>query len=84
MIDPVKVSFSGELSCSGSVALPRPSQLAELSHSEFDPELFSQSAYDKVFVTFVTKVPYLTFCDKMRKFLIWIGREYMKRKQDLG
>ena len=33
------------------------------------------------FVTFATKVPYLTFCDKMRQFLIWkwIEREEIKR-----
>ena len=41
-----------------------PAQLAEHSRSEFDPELFSHSAYNKFFVTFATKVPYLTFCDK--------------------
>ena len=35
--------------------------------SKFDPELFFHSAYDKfLFVTFATKVLYLTFCDKMR------------------
>ena len=49
--------------------IDRPSQLAELSRREFDPELFSHSVYDKFFVTFATKVPYLTFCDKMRQFL---------------
>ena len=32
----------------------RPSQLAKLSRSEFDPELFSQNAYDKFVVAFVT------------------------------
>ena len=48
----------------------RLSQLAELSHSEIDQELFSHSAYVKFFVTFATKVPYLTFWDKMRQFLI--------------
>ena len=48
----------------------RPSQLAKLSRSEFDPELFSHSAYVNFFMTFATKVPYLTFCDKMRQFLI--------------
>ena len=48
----------------------RPSQLAELSRSEFDPKLFSHRAYDKFFVTFATKLPYLTFCDKMRLLLI--------------
>ena len=36
----------------------RPAQLAELSRSEFDPELFSHSSYVKFFVTFATKVPY--------------------------
>ena len=40
-------------------------QLAELSHSEFDPKLFSHSAYVNFFVSFATKVPHLTFCDKM-------------------
>ena len=48
----------------------RPAQLAELPRSKFDPELFSHSAYVKFFVTFATKVPYLTFCDKMRQFFI--------------
>ena len=43
----------------------RPSQLAELSRSQFDQELFSHSTYVKFFVTFATKVPYLTFCDKI-------------------
>ena len=43
----------------------RPAQLAELSRSKFDPELFSHSAYDKFFVTFATKVSYLTFCNEM-------------------
>ena len=38
----------------------RPAQLAELSRSEFNPELFTH-----FFVTFPTKVPYLTFCDNM-------------------
>ena len=47
----------------------RPAQLGELSRSEFDPELFSHSANDN-FVTFATKVSYVTFCDKMRQFLI--------------
>ena len=45
----------------GDLELSRPAQLAELSCSEFDPELFSHSAYDKFFVTFATKVPYLIF-----------------------
>ena len=48
----------------------RPSQLAELSRSEFNPEGFSHSAYVKFFVTFATKVSYLTFCDKIRQFFI--------------
>ena len=44
----------------------RPAQLAELPRSEIDPELFiHHSAYLKFFVTFATKVPYLTFCDKI-------------------
>ena len=47
----------------------RPAQLAELSRSEFDPELFSHSAsHVKFFVTFAKKVPFLTFCDKMWQF----------------
>ena len=56
--------------CSDTVVLylTRPSQLAELSRSECDAELFAHSAYVKFFVTFVTKVPYLIFCDKMRQF----------------
>ena len=49
----------------------RPSQLTNLSRSEFDPELYSQSVYVKFFVIFATKVSYLTFCDKMRQFWIW-------------
>ena len=53
-----------------SLQINRPAQLAELSRSEFDPELFSRSMYVKFFVTFETKVPYLTFCDKMRQFFI--------------
>ena len=48
----------------------RPAQLAELPRSESDPELFPHSAYVKFFVTFATKVPYLTFCGKMRQFFI--------------
>ena len=55
---------------SGGWVTTRPAQLAELCRSEFDPELFSHSAYDKFFVTVATIVPYLTFCDKMRKFSI--------------
>ena len=55
---------------SGGWVTTRPAQLVELSRSEFDPELFSHGAYDKFFVTVATKVPYLTFCDKMRHFLI--------------
>ena len=43
----------------------RPAQLTELPRSKFDPEIFPQSAYVKIFVTFATKMPYLTFCDKM-------------------
>ena len=31
------------------IVLARPSQLAKLSHREFDPELFSHSAYDNIF-----------------------------------
>ena len=47
------------------VAHPRPAQIAELPRSKFDPELFPHSAYVEIFVTFATKVPYLTFCNKM-------------------
>ena len=53
-----------------SLQINRLAQLAGLSRSEFDPELFSRSMYVKFFVTFETKVPYLTFCDKMSQFLI--------------
>ena len=45
-----------------------PLQLAELSRNDVDPELFSHSAYVKFFVTFVTKVEYLTFCDNYDNF----------------
>ena len=37
----------------GILVSSRPSQLAELSRSEFDPELFSHSMYVKFFVTCV-------------------------------
>ena len=47
----------------------RSTQLAGLYH-EFNPALFSHSAYVKFYVTFATKVPYLKFCDKIRQFLI--------------
>ena len=69
-------------SLSQCFALDRPAQLAELPRSEFDPELFPHSAYVKFFVTFATKVPYLTFCDKMWQFWYrkWIEREEIKRK----
>ena len=40
----------------GSLSLNRPSELAELSRSEFDTEIFCHSAYVKFFVTFATKV----------------------------
>ena len=43
----------------------RPVRIAELPRSKFDPELFPHSAYVEIFVTFATKVPYLTFCNKM-------------------
>ena len=45
--------------------LNRPARIAELPRSKFDPELFPHSAYVDIFVTFATKVPYLTFCNKM-------------------
>ena len=50
---------------SSSPSQNRPAQLVELPRSDFDPELFPHSAYFKFFVTFATKVPYLTFCNKM-------------------
>ena len=59
----------------------RPSQLAELSHSEFDTELFSHSAYVNFFVTFATKKSYLTFCDKMRRILIEMDREGRNKRK---
>ena len=34
------------------------------------PQLLSHSEYVKFFVTFATKVSYLTFCDKIRQFFI--------------
>ena len=45
--------------------ITRPSQLAELSRNEFEPELLTHSAYAKFFVTFATKVSYLTFGNEM-------------------
>ena len=48
----------------------RPAQIAELPRSKFDPELFPHSAYVEIFVTFATKVPYLTFCNKMWRILM--------------
>ena len=51
----------------------KPSQQVELSRSEFDPKLFSHSAY----------VKFLIFCDKMRQFFLyrkWIEREEIQRK----
>ena len=64
------------------ILFDRPAQLAELARSEFDPELFSRSAYVNFFVTFATKVPYLIFCDKIRHFFIrkWREREDIERK----
>ena len=41
-----------------SLCKGRPSQLPELSRSEFDPELFSYSAYVNLFVIFATKVQF--------------------------
>ena len=65
--------------CTQTNRLARPT---ELPCSKFDPELFSHSAYLKFFVTFMPKVPYQTFCYKMRQFWFrkWIGREEIKRK----
>ena len=57
--------LSGGKEGGGRVSTIRPAQLAELPRSEFDPELFPHSTYVKFFVTFATKVPYLTFCDKL-------------------
>ena len=48
-----------------SIPFHRPARNAELPRSKFDPELFPHSAYVEIFVTFATKVPYLTFCNKM-------------------
>ena len=48
-----------------ALSLSRPAQIAELPRSKFDPKLFPHSAYVEIFVTFATKVPYLTFCNKM-------------------
>ena len=45
--------------------ISRPARIVELPRSKFDPELFPHSAYVEIFVTFATKVPYLTFCNKM-------------------
>ena len=59
--------------------LDRPAQIAELPRSKFAPELFPHSVYVEIFVTFATKVPYLTFYDKMRHFFIW-KREKIRRK----
>ena len=39
-------------------------------NSYFSTELFSRSAYVIFFVTFATKMAYLTYCDKMRQCLI--------------
>ena len=50
--------------CKG-LSRSRPARIAELPRSNFDPELFPYSAYVEIFVTFATKVPYLTFCNKM-------------------
>ena len=47
-----------------------PHNLQRLLAANSNPELFSHSTYVQFFVTFATKVPYLTFCDKMRQFLI--------------
>ena len=49
----------------------RPSQLAVLSRSEFDPELFSHSAYVKFFSDFRNNSAVSKISDKMRQFLIW-------------
>ena len=48
----------------------RPSQFAELSRSEFDPELFSHSEYVKFFCDIRDKSAGINICDKMRPFLI--------------
>ena len=47
------------------LGIARPARIAELPCSKFDPELFPHSEYVEIFVTFATKVPYLTFCNKM-------------------
>ena len=66
----LKTMINAFLFFSKTIFITRPAQLAELSRSEIDPELFSYSAYDKFLVTFMTNVPYLTFRDKKRKFLM--------------
>ena len=66
----------------------RPAQLARLPCSKIDPELFPHSAYVKIFVTFATKMPYLTFCDNVTNFDVgngermrkWREREEMERE----
>ena len=50
------------------ILLTRPARIAELPRSKCDPELFPHSAYVEIFVTFATKVPYLTFCNKMPEY----------------
>ena len=47
------------------VMMTRPTRIAELPRSMFDPDLIPHSAYVEIFVTFATKVPYLTFGNKM-------------------
>ena len=53
-------------------SLVRPAQHAELSRNDPDPELFSHSMYDdsSLMSDIREKMPYLTFCNKMRQFLI--------------
>ena len=65
-----RVDYCNHTSLKRALTRGRPAQIAELPRSKFDPELFPHSAYVEIFVTFATKVPYLTFCDKMRQFLM--------------
>ena len=54
----VDLNLHSKIAIKFKLGLVRPSQLAELSRSQFDPELFSHGAHVKFFfVTFATKVP---------------------------
>ena len=53
-----------------NVMASRPSQLGELSRSEFNPKLFSHSTYDKFLCDIRDKSVVFNICDNMRQFLI--------------